>query len=56
MNMSLAVLMIAICSPLMSFAADMTESPISLNSVSKSMPALAGAISSGVDKACVPTH
>jgi len=40
----------------MSFAADMTESPISLNSVSKSMPALAGAISSGVDKACVPTH
>lgn len=56
MNVSRAVLMIALCSPLIAFSGEMTESPTSLTSISKSMPALAGAVSAGVDKACVPTH
>lgn len=56
MNLFRAVLMISLCSPLIAFSAEMTESPSSLTSISKSMPALAGAVISGVDKACVPTH
>lgn len=39
-----------------SAGAPASVSPVSLASISKSMPALVAAVSSGSDRACVPTH